>query len=527
MPPLPGDHPSRPQRVDPSGSPSTPPAAALRSTTPDYAALQRPLEHFRGSSGKRLEIHPTEKLLLWLLCIHTCALAWVIGGTRLWVQIPSFVLAAITFVVALLPRTYDEEHTGANRFKLVPWPRLRRFPLFWLGLALLALVAIQALNPAWEWRSDGKSWWMRRIEYLTWLPSGVRAPFERGGPWRMLLIYSTVWLTVCALWVGITRRRALRRFFVVIAVNGLALSLFGLAQQLLGNGKLFWFWRSPNPSFFASFIYKNHAAAFLNLTLAVACGLAGWFYLRGLRRLEKSNPSGVFVFFALCIAVAVFLSFARGATIFMVLFLCAASVGFIVHQLRSPAEQRKPAVIVGLVLAFGVLLFTGLNSFDSEKAWSRLKRGVMQEDLSLEARRTATRASIEMLEAAWPMGAGSGSFRFLFVIHQQHYPEIFMQGSRRMWWEHAHNDIVQFPIELGLAGTLIILAGIGYLLLQLVKSYFWENPLSACVVLGLILLLAYSWWDFPLQNPAVLMLACCLAVAATMWSRLEEANAKG
>jgi O-antigen ligase len=95
-----------------------------------------------------------------------------------------------------------------------------------------------------------------------------------------------------------------------------------------------------------------------------------------------------------------------------------------------------------------------------------------------------------------------------------------------MWWEHAHNDIVQFPIELGLAGTLLLLAGLGYVAFLLLRAYFWENPLSASIVLGLLALLASSWWDFPFQNPAILMFAAVLFVAAAMWARFEEANAR-
>ena len=53
-------------------------------------------------------------------------------------------------VLSLVPRNYTPEHTGADFFHLVMWPRLVRFPIFWLGAALLGLVVVQALNPAWE-----------------------------------------------------------------------------------------------------------------------------------------------------------------------------------------------------------------------------------------------------------------------------------------------------------------------------------------------------------------------------------------
>ena len=95
-----------------------------------------------------------------------------------------------------------------------------------------------------------------------------------------------------------------------------------------------------------------------------------------------------------------------------------------------------------------------------------------------------------------------------------------------MFWEHAHNDIVQFPIELGVIGTGLIVIGFGYWAFALMRSYFWENPLSACIVLGLLLLLGYAWWDFPFQCPAILITWCSLWAVATMWARFEESGAK-
>ena len=139
---------------------------------------------------------------------------------------------------------------------------------------------------------------------------------------------------------------------------------------------MFWFWVSPNPSFFSSFVYKNHAAAYLDLTLATTCGLAAWYYLRGLRRMEKSNPSGLFAFFATCIAVTILVSYARGATLVMLIFLVVCVGAFVAHQLVGPPENRKPIVAIVLILIFGYFLKTGLGTLefarglDPTKGWT-------------------------------------------------------------------------------------------------------------------------------------------------------------
>jgi O-antigen ligase len=489
----------------------------------DDDALQRPLEHFRATT-KRLRIHPAETGVLWLVCLHLVFISWAIGGMRPWAQFISLGLAIVGFGLALLPREYTEEHTGSRAFRLIMWPKLVRFPLFWIGLGLLGLVVVQGLNPSWTYETNGVAWWMRRIPHREWLPPGVEVPFERWGPWRMLIIFGSVWLTACTLWLAFTRRRTVQILFTVLAVNGILLAMLGIAQRLFPNGMMFWIWKPPASAFFSSFVYKNHAGSYLILSLAAACGLAAWHYVRGLRRLEKSNPSGVFVFIALFISIAILISFARGATLVMLVFLLLCVLGFVGYQFSVPSEYRKPVVAFAMVLVFGFFLKIGLDALQSGVAWSRLQQGLARQDMSMESREIATKASLEMLQEHWLKGTGAGSFKFLFPTYQQRHPAIYMAGNRLMFWEHAHNDLVQTPIEFGLAGMLLVLAGAAWLAYSLIRHYFWENPLSATVVLGLLLLLAYSWWDFPFQNPAILMTWCTCWVAVVLWSQFEELN---
>jgi hypothetical protein len=377
---------------------------------------------------------------------------------RTWAQIPSVVLSAFSLLIALLPRNYTEEHTGSNSFRLIMWPKLVRFPIFWIGSALLGYIVLQALNPAWTYETDGRSWWMRKIEAKSWLPTGVIAPFEKWNQWRMLIIYASAWMTVCAIWVAFTRRRTVQLFLLTLAANGLIVAILGVAQRITKAGKIYWSFDSPNPAFFSSFIYKNHGAAYLDIILAVTCGLASWYYLRGLRRLEKSNPSGVLAFFATFIAIAVLISNARGATLVMLGFLLGCICAFIIYQFLIPKESRKPVIAIALILVFGTFLKTGLGALRAGEAWNRLQQGMTRQDLSLEMRERATAACIEMLGDHWKTGIGAGSFRYIFPIYQHRHPELVTTGGERLFWEHAHNDIVQFPIELGIVGFGLLVA---------------------------------------------------------------------
>ncbi|MBI5381491.1 MAG: O-antigen ligase family protein [Opitutae bacterium] len=496
------------------------------SQTPDneLARRQRPLEMFRART-RRLSIHPREQLLLILVSVHLIFLPWALGTMHLWSQWTSLGLAVLSMMVALIPRMYTEDHTGETSFRLVMWPKLVHFPIFWLGLAFLLYVVCQALNPAWTYVQNERGvWWMQGIDHKGWLPSGVSVPMAKGGPWARLIVFLSVWLTVCALWVGVTRRRTLQILFTVIAANGVALALFGLMQRLLGNGKIFWFYESSNPSFFSSFIYKNHAGAYLNLTLAVTCGLAGWYYLRGLRRLEKSNPAGIFTFFATFIAVNVLISYSRGATMVMLLFLTGAIAGFLYQQITSPNSLRRPIIMISLVIFFGYFLKTGLEALNTGEAWSRFSQAFSSEDVSGKARTKVTSASLEMLGDHWVKGTGAGSYVFLFTTYQFRHAELL---PNQILWEYAHNDIVQYPIEFGLLGMLLPLAAAIFLVMRLVRNFFWDNPLSICLLFGLGLTMGHAWFEFVFQNPAILLTACVLLATCVQFNDFEETATKG
>jgi O-Antigen ligase len=407
------------------------------SSDSEFLQRQRPLEMFRARA-RRVLLHPAERMLLALLIFHLVAIAWCLGGLRIWAQIPSLILSAITLIVALKPRTYTESQGGDAGFRLVMWPRLFRFPLFWIGIPFLLYIAIQGLNPAWVFTHNERgAWWMTGVDHIDWLPAGVTVPLDRGGPGLRLIMYTSVWLTVCALWVGITRRRSLNVLFTALAVNGIILCGFALAQRLLGNGKMFWFYESPNSSFFGSFTYKNHAGAYLNLTLGVALGIASWYYLRGLRRLEKSNPASIFVFFATFIAINILVSYSRGATMAMLLFLTGLVIAFLYHQFTSPAELRRPIIIITMVILFGFFLKTGMDALNTGEAWTRFAHVFSGNDLSAKARMTANKASLDMLGDYWISGSGAGSFKFLYPTYQQNYPEIWMASGRQLFWDHA------------------------------------------------------------------------------------------
>lgn len=490
--------------------------------TPSSLPLKTPVDHFRAK-GARQKIHPREQVLLWVVSAQLVFLPWALGGMRAWSQWIALGMSVLAFFLSLLPRNYEAEG-GQAPFRLYTWPKLLRFPIFWLGLVFLGYITTQALNPAWVFNTDGKVWWMRPVPNTEWLPSGVEVPFERWGPWRMLVIYSSVWLVGCASWIGFTRRRSLQTLFTVLAANAFLLALLGLAQRALESDKMFFLFKAPVYYFVSSFIYKNHAGAFFNLTLTLCVGLAWWHYARAERRLDKSSPSGVFAFFSTAVAMIVFLSYSRMATLLMAAALLVLITLFLWRHYFGVERERRNwwmlFLFAAVVVAFGRV---GVGSVQADRVVQSIESLGRQGNFeSTNFRFQAARATWDMAQERWVQGWGVGSWRFIFPNYQKKYPNIYLSDGKRLYWEHAHNDYLELLAEVGVIGCSVLLLPVGYAGFRAIRLRVWRNPLALCVLLGVGVTAVHSVIDFQFYNPAILTTWWVLLFATVRWVELEE-----
>ena len=223
---------------------------------------------------KSLPLHQTEAVLVAITALHLCFLPWALGTVHVWSQFVSLALSAIGFAIALRPR----QETGKTA-KDKPSGRLIRWPFFWAGLIILTYIALQGANPEWRFVMDKASWTLLPLPHEANMPTSVEAPFARSNPWRGILVVGSVWLLLCSIRIGFTRRLSFRAIFAALAINGGLLALLGMAEQVSGTQRIFWAYLPSNPQFASSFIYRNHAGAYFDLMVAVAGGLA-WWHLR-------------------------------------------------------------------------------------------------------------------------------------------------------------------------------------------------------------------------------------------------------
>ena len=474
--------------------------------------------------AKEYALHPLEKALAIVVIALLVFLPWALGGMKLWAQQIAFGLAALAFVLALIPRTYDDRYHAGGNLRLYMWPKLLRFPIFWLGLAYFAIILIQIANPAWTFRSSSAGWWLEPQAHVAWLPHGVEGtPFAKMNGWRTLLIQTGVWLLACALWVGIVRRRTLLIILVTLVINAVLLGGVAVAQRISGTDDILWFVPSPNV-IWGTFFYRNHGAAWFNLMVAAGFSLAAWFQLRALRSFAKSSPAAAVAFLALFLGIMVAVSHSRGGVLALSGFLVAFFVVYAVRHLTLPAYPRRGLVLGVLGVMFAAFITIGLVQLDAKGTWGRMEQLFEGKDKSILIRQTATQATTEMWETSPWLGHGAGAYRYVFPQYQQKHPLIFQAGKVRFLWEYAHNDPMQALAEVGLLGVGVFAAGLAWYLYALLLRGGLGNLVSLALLLGAAATLFHSWAEFVFHCPAIIYTWASLLVIGLLWCEKDRAR---
>lgn len=488
-----------------------------------------------GGSDKVYRLHPLEKVVIFFAAALLIFQPWAVGGMYLWTQYVAGALALCCFVTALIPRSYTDVHHAGPNLRLVMWPKLLRFPFFWLGLVYFAYVLIQIYNPAWIFVSSSKGWWLRALNYIEWLPHGVsNTPATMMNGWRTLLIQGAAWMLVCALWVGLTRRKSVRILITAITLNGTTLALVVLLQRLTGTKEMLWLWKAPADYFAGSFIYKNHAGEFFLLIIGCCLGLAWWHKVKAERELRKSNPSMIFVALALLVFLALTFTYARATTVLGALLLLLAAIGYGL-QLFFRRSDGPPAVVSALTALMGIgFVALCIASLNTESVFKRFERLTEQDEFSsITTRQLATQATFEMAKDDFWFGQGAGSFRFVFPKYQQNYPDIWRlryfhkksgeyRYGKRLFWEYAHNDYAQLLAENGVIGATLFGSLVLFILGGVRKHFAYRQPALLLLLASPGLVALSAWVDFPTHNPAILVGGCAIVALSLRWAALSH-----
>jgi O-antigen ligase len=464
---------------------------------------------------RHTESHGLQKVALGLLSLMLLSLPWLLGGQILEVQIASLLVATTAAILALL--------TGGRSLKL---------PLILL-FCLCVYVLIQYANPAFvqEWQTGLRIWNLKPLDHINWLPSSIDSDFTDSSPLRFLILSLTAILGGLALF-RIPGNFSKRWLLPCLVINAAVIALVGLIQLNLGSRSILGIFDAMDEGlglFFGTLLYKNHAAAYFNLGLAAS--LSCFFSFRRGSAQRRSNPSWLFLIAAAVLLAGVIFSRSRFGFICSLGIVAVFASLLVRSALRSGITKGRlillGAGVVAIVLGGGFYLFKA----EGAKHLKTLNEEITQ-DFSYRQRIIAYQGELKMFAEKPLFGWGAGNYRHGFRMFQdmdrekEELRNPYMERNRlNFFWQHAHNDYLEWLIELGVLGTLILFSIPGYFAWLIWRSKRWKQPATLMLLAGLAGILVHALVDFPFRNPAVLVTwSALLAIAATTSKRKRESG---
>lgn len=303
-------------------------------------------------------------------------------------------------------------------------------------------------------------------------------------------------LFVCVLAL-INNERRIRLLLLTMMASATFQALYGSLEILLGAEQSLIFNLPVEASATGSFVYKNHFANFLVLGLAAGVGLM-------VSSLEKSNSQSTRdmlrslinnilsskIIVRICIiimVIALVMSHSRMGNI--AFFIAIAVVGGIA---LVSIKNKSKSLSVFIISMFIVDLFVVSTYFGLERIKTRLAETSFQQ----ETRDEVIRDAYPMVGDFPLLGSGAGTFYSTFPSYQE--SEVYA------FYDHLHNDYLQFLIEYGLIGLAVLTGLICFCVYKALRAMrtrrnsIFKGSAFACLMAFLAMGIQMSV-DFPLQ----------------------------
>jgi O-antigen ligase/tetratricopeptide (TPR) repeat protein len=356
-------------------------------------------------------------------------------------------------------------------------------------------------------------------------------PAETRGALALYLAYGLLFVVVIQ---RMRRMSDLHHVLKLIAASAVGMSVCGLLQYVFSNGKFLWVYQHPfrdtHACVLGPFINHNHFAHFLALGVGP---LVFWWMIgnrtvphaalprratRGLelpwqRLLAYAPPAGICLVF-----LAGLLSLSRGGAVAL---LVATGVCGAIYYRNS--LLRTSDVTAAVAMAALVLFALVIHGYDRvANRLDDLTSGSIDALDGTSARRSVWAANLAAIRDYPILGTGIGS-------HREVHP-MYRHESRPVEFTHAENGYVQVAAEAGLAGLLLVSAGMAYCArwcLGALRRASTPGHIAAAgaVSASLVASAVHSLFDFVWYIPACITLTVILAACAFrlwQWTLSED-----
>lgn len=352
----------------------------------------------------------------------------------------------------------------------------------------------------------------------------------RGTTFDALLLtsgyFGLYWLVVLTCWHQPTR---MRWVLGALVFSGALQALYGSLMTLSGVEYGFFAKKLYYLGFATgTFVNRNHLAGYLEITAAAGVGLiladlqhrreiTTWRQrFSGFITLLFSNKLRVRVALTI-MAIGIVLSRSRMGNAAFFVSLCVCGFAYILLRERQLAVKAA-LLFLSLLL---IDMFIVNHWFGLAKVVERIEKT----DISTESRVRLYDELPPVVTAYARTGSGLGTFAQAYAPYRS--------PAMRDYMDHAHNDYLEFMIETGLPGFMILLVFVGGHAVHALHVIFRRRSrLPAAVCFSALMALAayaiHATADFNLQIPAnaaslVVLLALCTCCSAR--SRTRKAHA--
>ncbi len=391
-----------------------------------------------------------------------------------------------------------------GRVSITPAFRRARPALFLFLLWLIYLVLqITPLPLAWiEALSPGAAGIYHMLPEQGYSTDGYTLSLDRWASHSFLLKSWAYFLLFCLMLLLVRTTPRIKILVFALVLSGVFQALFGSFMVLSGVERLLF---DGKEGFIGNatgtFVNRNHLAGYLNMCLAMGIGwlvaggrenkithwkqrIRNWlsFLLSGKMRLR------IFLVF---MAIALVMTHSRmGNTAFFSSLLIAAVVWLFMRRQRP----KRSALLVLLSILLLDIFILG-HWFGLDKVMDRLQNTSVQ----IETRDDVVKESMAYAKAYWATGSGAGSF-------YSTYPGFMGEGSK-LSYRYAHNDYLQFILEVGVVGillvSLLVLSAVYCALRAMAtRNHPYLRSLGFGSFMGMLAILIHSSVDFNLQIPS-------------------------
>lgn len=294
--------------------------------------------------------------------------------------------------------------------------------------------------------------------------------------------------------------KRLKLLLLCIIVAGTWQAFYGAVVALSGTSETPFLGLKNTDVATGTFVYKNHFANFLMLTLSIGIGYLvatldksklrskGYSLVQFLQTL-MSGKVALRIALALMV-IAIVLSRSRmGNTAF---FVALTITGVIAYKFMKYKSKSLMWLIISLLVIDTFILGA---YFGIDKVKQRLEQTSMQ----TEQRDDVNVYSLDLIRVFPITGTGGGSYYSTFPL---------VQGNDiKAFYDHAHNDYIQFTTEYGIPATIWLGILVLYSLVISINAMVTRNSrflrgLGFGTTMAIIGMLIHISVDFNLQAPA-------------------------